>query len=87
MTLDGWGNLAQEWRDTYRQFTKSLAENSGLPWKTVDEHHLDSPKQLIVVWRLEGLWTSEIRALSLIWHRLNPRPDSSMGIKELNKLF
>lgn len=62
MTLDGWGNLAQEWRDTYRQFIKLLAENSGLLWKTVDEHHLDSPKQLIVVWWLEGLWTSEIRA-------------------------
>ena len=88
MTLDDWGNLAQEWRDSYKQFTKSLAEDSGLPWKTVDEHHLNSLKQLLVVWQLEGLWTSEeIQALSLIWHRLNPWPDSSLGIKELNKLF
>ena len=88
MTLDDWGNLAQEWRDSYKQFTKSLAEDSGLPWKTVDEHHLNSLKQLLVVWQLEGLWTSEeIRALSLIWHRLNPWPDSALGIKELNKLF
>jgi len=59
MTLDDWGNLTQEWRDRYKQFTKSPAKNSGLPWKTVDEHYLDSLKQLIVVWRLEGLWTSE----------------------------
>ena len=88
MTLDDWGNLAQEWRDSYKQFTKSLAEDSGLPWKTVDEHHLNSLEQLLVVWQLGGLWTSEeIRALSLIWHRLNPWPDSSLGIKELNKLF
>ena len=88
MTLDDWGNLAQEWRDSYKQFTKSLAEDSGLPWKTVDEHHLNSLKQLLVVWQLEGLWTSEeIQALSLIWHRLDPWPDSSLGIKELNKLF
>lgn len=88
MTLDDWGNLAQEWRNTYKQFTKSLAEDSGLPWKTVDEHHLDSLKQLLATWQLEGLWTSdEIRALSLIWHRLDPWPDSSVGIKELNKQF
>ena len=88
MTLDDWGNFAQEWRDSYKQFTKSLAEDSGLPWKTVDEHHLNSLKQLLVVWQLEGLWTSEeIQALGLIWHRLNPWPDSSLGIKELNKLF
>jgi len=88
ITLDNWGNLAQEWRDTYKQSTKPLAEDSGLPWKTIDEHHLDSLKQLLVVWQLEGLRTSEeIRALSLIWHKLNPWPDSSPGIKELNKLF
>jgi len=88
MTLSDWGNLAQEWRNTYKQFTKSLAEDSGLPWKTVDEHHLDSLKQLLAVWQLEGLWTDEeIRALSLTWHRLDPWPDSSLGIKELNKRF
>lgn len=88
MTVEDWGKIAQEWRDSYKQFTISLAENPSLPWKTVDDHHLEALNKLMVTWQLEGLWTEEeVRALSLVWHRLDPWPDSSQGIKELNKLF
>lgn len=88
MSKEEWGQFAQQWRNTYKQFTRSLADNSALQWKTVDEHHLDSLRELLAEWKLEGLWTDEeVRVLSLIWHRLDPWEDSEAGIKELNKLY
>lgn len=87
MTKYEWGQFAQQWRNTYKKFTRSLAHNSALKWKTVDEHHLDSLRDLLVEWELDGLWTDEeIRTMSSIWHRLDGWEDSERGIKELNKL-
>jgi 2-haloacid dehalogenase len=88
MSMIEWGTLAQQWRNSYKRFTKTIADDPSLPWKSVDEHHHDALKQLLVDWKLEGLWTDEeVRALSLVWHQLDPWPDSSAGIKALNKLW
>ncbi|KAF2195191.1 hypothetical protein K469DRAFT_743817 [Zopfia rhizophila CBS 207.26] len=90
ITVEDWGKLAQQWRNSYKEFTKSLATDPTLPWKTVDDHPLEAPKKLLAddQWRLEGLWTDDkVREVSLIRHRLVPWPDSSPGIKALNKLF
>jgi len=39
-------------------------------------------------WKLEGLWTpEEVRAMSLVWHRLDRWPDSENGIKALNTVY
>lgn len=83
-----WGVFAQEWRNTYKVFCKSIANDASLAWKSVDEHHHDALRELLVKWGLDGLWTDEqVRALSLIWHNLDPWVDSAAGIQELNKLF
>ena len=85
MTEEKWSQFAQEWRNTYMQFTMSIASNKALPWKTVDEHHLDSLGELLVKWNLDGLWRPhEVQTISLIWHRLDPWSDSENGIKALN---
>lgn len=88
MTLAHWGEFAQQWRDTYKVFTRALAADPGIPFKTVDEHHFDSLKQLVRDWDLDGLWTSdELYALSLVWHRLDPWADTAAGIELLNSMF
>jgi len=88
MTKEEWGVFTQQWRNTYKAFTKTIASDSSKAWKTVDEHHYDSLKELLAEWQLGGLWTEEeVRDLSLIWHRLDGWPDSSTGIQELNKRF
>jgi 2-haloacid dehalogenase len=87
MTIAHWGQFAQEWRNGYKSFTQSLAADPDLAWKTIDEHHLESLKELLAKWGLEGLWTDEeIHSLSLVWHRLDPWTDSSPGIGFLNQL-
>lgn len=88
MTLEHWGTFAQQWRDTYKVFTRTIASDPNTTWKSVDQHHHDALKSLLVEWQLDGLWTEEeVLALSLIWHRLNPWADTAAGINALNNLF
>lgn len=88
MTLADWGTFAQQWRDSYKHFTRSLAADPAIPWRTVDEHHLDSLQRLITEWKIDGLWADEeVQALSLIWHQLDPWPDSAAGIRLFNRKF
>ncbi|KAF2853702.1 haloacid dehalogenase [Plenodomus tracheiphilus IPT5] len=87
MTPEQWGVFAQQWRDGYKKFTMSLADDPSLPWVSVDEHHLNSLKELAVQWKIEGLWDDvELRTLSLIWHHLAPWDDSGMGVALLNRM-
>lgn len=88
MTGQHWGRFAQQWRDSYKEFTRSLATDTSIPWKSVDEHHLEALKTLVVEWQINGLWDDEqLRTISLIWHRLEPWTDSALGVTMLNRLF
>lgn len=88
MTSQHWGEFAQQWRNSYKEFTRSLATDPSVPWKSVDEHHLESLKKLVGEWQITGLWDDEqLRAISLIWHRLEPWADSAIGVSLLNRLF
>ncbi|KAF2742728.1 haloacid dehalogenase [Sporormia fimetaria CBS 119925] len=84
---DNWASFAQEWRNSYKKFVYSLATDPTLPWKTVDEHHLEALNHLLAAHKLEGLWNSdELRDLNLVWHRLAPWSDTAAGLKALNSL-
>ena len=86
MSTEDWGVFAQQWRNSYKEFVVSLAHNPSLPWKTVDEHHREALERLLTEWQLEGLYMEEeLQALTLVWHRLNPWPDSAPGLAGLNK--
>lgn len=88
MTTHLWGDFAQQWRNSYKIFTKLFAADPNMAWKTIDEHHLDSLKELLKEWELEGLWKEEeVLDLSLVWHRLDPWADSSAGIQRLSQSF
>ena len=88
MTFEDWGRFAQEWRNTYKDFTRQSAADPTKAWKTVDEHHYDSLIELLEKHGLSGLWTpDETRHLSLIWHALDPWSDTTAGLEALNKLF
>jgi 2-haloacid dehalogenase len=85
---DDWSTFAQQWRNSYKRFTRKLAQDASIPWKSVDEHHLESLKELMAEWKIEGLWDDQkLREISLIWHHLEPWSDSVMGVTLLNNLF
>lgn len=83
-----WADFAQDWRTSYYEFTRSQVErkNKGeeMLFKTVDDHHHDSLKELISSNKIGGLWTDEeVLEVSLIWHNLDGWPDSSAGLHRL----
>ncbi|KAI5196139.1 haloacid dehalogenase [Aureobasidium subglaciale] len=95
MSDNDWGAFAQEWRNTYYKFTRALAADASLGWKTVDDHHLESLHELLVQHGLEredgelgGLWNrDEVKEMSLIWHKLDPWPDTVAGLDALNTKY
>lgn len=88
MTIQHWGEFAQQWRNSYKKFTRQLAADPSIPWVSVDEHHLCALRDLVGKWNIDGLWDDEqLRKLSLVWHRLVPWNDSAVGVALLNRLF
>jgi len=87
LTDESWALFAQQWRDAYKHFVRSYRPEED-PWRDIDEHHLLSLVDLLQQWDLEGLYDEdEIEDLSKVWHYLEPWPDSSSGIHQLNTKF
>ena len=87
-----WPTIAQLWRTSYYNFTRdydiSEAQRDPSKFKTVDQHHVEALHKIMVEHSLEGLWTdTEIEKIALIWHFLDPWPDSSEGLDKLNTKF
>lgn len=59
--------LAQQWRDSYKRFTRGFRPGTD-PWKDVDAHHHDSLVGLLRGYGLLGvLDDAGVRELSLVW--------------------
>ncbi|KIW22682.1 haloacid dehalogenase, type II [Cladophialophora immunda] len=87
-----WAAVAQLWRTSYYHFTRTYdpaaAQKDPSKFKTVDQHHVEALHQILVDHGLEGLWTDEeVQKISMIWHFLDPWPDSSPGLGRLNARF
>jgi 2-haloacid dehalogenase len=88
MDKQAWGVFAQDWRDSYLRFTKSLSGPNVRDFKTVDIHHFEALLLLLEAGGLEGLWTDDqLQDVNLLWHRLDPWPDSILGMKAFNTKF
>ncbi|OQV11231.1 hypothetical protein CLAIMM_15094 [Cladophialophora immunda] len=77
-----WAAVAQLWRTSYYHFTRTYdpaaAQKDPSKFKTVDQHHVEALHQILVDHGLEGLWTDEeVQKISMIWHFLDPWPDSN----------
>ena len=95
--------LCKEWRTSYLKFTKSIAQDPNKQFKTVDEHHLEALHDILTHRGLimpredstpdmlvhdGSLWDEPaLQELNLVWHRLEPWPDTCKGIEELNRKF
>ncbi|KAI0856435.1 haloacid dehalogenase [Xylaria cubensis] len=84
---EDWGIFAQEWRNSYGEFTWTFVPGE-MEWKDIDQHHYDSMKELLQKWEVEGVYVDgEIRSLSLIWHYLRPWDDSALGLQRLGTRY
>ncbi|KAI0440654.1 HAD-like domain-containing protein [Xylaria telfairii] len=84
---EDWGTFAQEWRNSYGEFTWTFIPGET-EWKDIDEHHYDSLQELLQEWGLEGIYVDEeVRSLSLTWHYLRPWDDSALGIQKIGTRY
>jgi len=84
---EDWARFAQQWRNSYKQFTSAFKPGVS-KWQDIDTHHYLSLVALLEQWSLESLYTmEEVHDLSLIWHSLEPWPDASPGLWKLGTRF
>ncbi|KAI2473146.1 haloacid dehalogenase [Annulohypoxylon bovei var. microspora] len=87
MTDEDWAKVAEEWRTSYWQFTRSFVPGKS-EWKDIDAHHYEALHELLRKWELTSIYTDdEVRSLSLVWHKLKPWDDSAAGIRRLGTRF
>jgi 2-haloacid dehalogenase len=89
LTSQDWHVFTQEWRNSYKKFTRTYDPAAhGGQFVSVDKHHLEALRELLQKWELDGLFTDEeIHTLSLDWHYLDPWPDTVGGLTRLNTKF
>ena len=81
-----WPAFADAWRAGY-QPAMQRARSGEIVWTNVDGLHRVILDELIPRFGLEGLSEAERAHLNLVWHRLDPWPDSVAGLQRLKSRF
>lgn len=76
----------EDWKASYRPGMDRV--NRGeMPWTTVDAIYRSRLQELVVTYRINGLTPEELDALTRVWWRLRPWPDSVAGIQRLKRRY
>ena len=85
-----WPAFADAWRAGYRpameRATARGSDGAGA-WANIDTLHREILHALLPRFGLEGLTDAEREHLNLVWHRLDPWPDSVVGLQRLKSRF
>jgi 2-haloacid dehalogenase len=85
-----WPAFADAWRAGYvpamAKATQPQADGST-PWANIDVLHREILNSLLPQFGLESLTEAEQARLNLVWHRLNPWPDSVRGLRMLKSSY
>ncbi|MDE2093900.1 MAG: haloacid dehalogenase type II [Burkholderiales bacterium] len=85
-----WAAFADAWRAGYRpamaRATAGAAAGEG-GWANIDALHREILHALLPRFGLAGLSDAERAQLNLVWHRLDPWPDSVAGLQRLKSRF
>ncbi len=74
------------WRAGYKPAMARVTAGE-LGWTTVDDLHLMILRELLERFEVRGLSEEQIRHLNTAWHRLDPWPDSVLGMNQLKRRF
>lgn len=85
-THQQWDDIADEWRVSYLQWTRSIAADPSKAWKTVDEHNIESLREIFTTRGLISAFDdAKIKELALVWHKFGPWPDTNRGLEMMNE--
>ena len=78
--------FATAWRKGY-QPAMARVRSGELPWTKIDDLHRMILDEILVDFAITHLSESEKQHLNLVWHRLNPWPDTVRGLTLLKSKF
>jgi len=78
--------FATAWRKGY-QPAMARVRSGELPWTKIDALHRMILDDILNDFAITSLSESEKRHLNLVWHRLNPWPDTVRGLTQLKSQF
>jgi 2-haloacid dehalogenase len=78
--------FATAWRKGY-QPAMARVRSGELPWTKIDDLHRMILDEILQEFAITHLSESEKRHLNLVWHRLNPWPDTVRGLTQLKTQF
>ena len=78
--------FANAWRKGYAP-AMAQVRSGKLPWTKIDDLHRIILNQVLEQYDISSLNEEEKRHLNLVWHRLNPWPDTVEGLKRLKEKF
>lgn len=78
--------FATAWRKGY-QPAMARVRSGELPWTKIDDLHRMILDEILQEFAIMHLSESDKRHLNLVWHRLNPWPDTVRGLTQLKSKF
>ena len=78
--------FATAWRNGY-QPAMARVRSGELPWTKIDDLHRMILDEILQEFAIMHLSESDKRHLNLVWHRLNPWPDTVRGLTQLKSKF
>ncbi|GAC1345793.1 MAG: haloacid dehalogenase type II [Ktedonobacteraceae bacterium] len=81
-----WGQFADAWRGRYRPNMDRVGRQE-LPWMNLDALHRLALEEVMREFGIANLTEAEKVHLNRVWHRLQPWPDSIVGLTRLRKQF
>src|SRR4249920_1461843 len=77
-----WAAFADAWRTIYRPYMDKV-QSGEIPWTKLDDLHRMMLAETLKKFTIESLSAEEKEHFNRVWHRLNPWPDSVLGLQRL----
>lgn len=78
--------FATAWRNGYKP-AMARVRSGNLPWTKIDDLHRMILDDILKDFKITSLSESQVHELNLVWHRLNPWPDTIVGLTRLKSKF
>ena len=78
--------FATAWRNGYKP-AMARVRSGNLPWTKIDDLHRMILVDILRDFKITSLSETQVHELNLVWHRLNPWPDTIEGLIKLKSKF
>jgi 2-haloacid dehalogenase len=81
-----WAGLADAWRGQYQPQLETV-RSGARPWTKLDVLHREALDRVLSDFGLDGVPEAHRAQLNLVWHRLDPWPDTVAGLARMKSRY